>query len=316
MKKLLVILLVFAFVAPSVVAAGPPPQGPPPPPPEGLPSPEGPPLVRDVVPPVGPRDMRGVPKLSLADRPKLAELPDMELMLEKRAKGEELIRSLTDEQQARVAQLLADNPLPVPVRVGQRVQAMRPDDISGRQIEAMKALLPKLESWQATMSSGLAGVLTPEQYQVYQDSLPPAPVQLADIGPQTYNDCYYEYAYANYAQDYAYYGYLYAYYSYYYGEDLLSYELYLLAYDDYLYAYYGYMYSYYATAYYYDSAYAYYAYYYNVHAMVLAYHTAGLAYDIYAMTGSTYAYYAYLYEYYKYVYETYAYSYGYYCYVD
>jgi hypothetical protein len=259
--------------------------------------------------------MGGVPALELADQPTVVGLLDTELISEKRDKGQELVRSLTDEQRARLGQLLADNPLPGPSRVGERVGPMSPAEMSKPRIEAMKALLPEMESWKETISSGLAGILTPEQYQLYQDSLLPTPAQLADIGPQSYDDCDSANVYAYYANTYAYYGYLYAYYSYANYESLLSYDIYVLAVDTYVYSYYGYLYAYYAVVYYYDYTYSFYSYYYNVNAMVIAYWTSGFSYDVYNLSGGTYAYYAYLYDYYAYLYDYYAYVYSYYCFV-
>jgi hypothetical protein len=238
-----------------------------------------------------------------------------ELSLEKRAKAHDLVRSLSDEQRASVGQLLAANPLPVLGKVGDPVPPIRSADELKRHAEAMKALSPAMQGWKDGMETGLAGILTPEQYALYQDSLlPPPPAQMADVGPQTETDCYYKYYYDYYGVDYAYYAYLYAYYSYYYSENLLSYDVYLLAYDTYLYGYYGYNYAYYAYVYYYNATYAYYAYYYNFHTQIIAYHTYLFSSDVYSMSGGTYVYYAYLYAYYAYIYYYYGTYYGYYCY--
>jgi hypothetical protein len=320
MKKLLVVLLALAFVFPSAAAAAPPP-------------PELPLLPQVPARPwagAGPFDLKNAPDLASLkpdDRPTVPELAELELALAKRGKAVEFVASLTPDQRARIGDLLAANPVPVPNIVdepapsgpvlGREGASSSPQGSAGemdKHMKAMKALMPQLDLWRAAMESGLAGILTPEQTALYQESLLPPPVPLGDVETQSQTDCYYAYLYASYAYDYAYYGYLYAYYSYAYGENLLSYDLYLLAYDDYNFSYYGYIYAYYAYTYYYNATYASYAFYYNFHTMVLSYHTYGLANDIYSASGGTYTYYAYLYEYYKYTYEYYAQYYGYYCY--
>ena len=59
-------------------------------------------------------------------------------------------------------------------------------------------------------SSKLAGILTPEQYALYQESML-AP--LGDVETQTFQDCADAYVYSYYGNYYAYWAYYYAYYA-------------------------------------------------------------------------------------------------------
>jgi hypothetical protein len=301
-KKILVILLVFVFVVPSVAAAGPPPQGGTPPPPGD-------------VPPVGQNDLDDLPALDLANLP----VPEgakfaMDLSTEKRDKAHELVRSLTDEQRASIGQLLADNPLPGLDNVAGPGQAGQSAEELQQGAEALKASLFAMNRWRDTISSRLAGILTPEQYALYQDSLLPAPVQMDE--PRSQTDCYYAYHYGYYGYIHAYYFYIYAYYTYSSCSDPYAYLVYELAYNSYLYSYYGYIYSYYAYVYFYNATYAYYAGYFNRHAEGFSYYGYNMAYILDTWCQSDYSYYAYLYGSYAYYYIDIADSYAWSCYYD
>jgi hypothetical protein len=297
--------MLLAFVVSPALAAGPPPQGGTPPPPGD-------------VPPVGQNDLDDVPALDLANLP----VPEgakfaMDLSTEKRDKAHELALSLTDEQRASIAQLLADNPLPGVDNVADPGQAGQSAEELKQGAEALKASLFAMNRWRDTISSRMAGILTPEQYALYQDSLLPAPVQMEGMEPRSATDCYYAYYYGYYyANVYAYYFYVYAYYTYSTCSDPYAYLVYDLAYNSYMYSYYGYVYSYYAYVGYYDATYAYYAGYFMRHAEGFAYYGYEMAYILDSWCGSSYSYYAYLYGYYAYYYVDIADYYAWSCYYD
>jgi hypothetical protein len=238
---------------------------------------------------------------------------------EKLAKGQEVVRSLTDEQRASIRQLLDDNPPPGSGNVGDVAPVVQSTDELERRGRALEAQLPELNRWQDAISAGMRRILTPEQYALYQDSLPSRPVGrlAADVGPQTCTDCYYAYIYAYYAQINSYYQWLYAYYAYYYVGDWLHYDLYVLAYDGDYATYYGYLYGYYADYYCYYGYYAYYSWWWSIRGRILEYYSYHLAYEIYYyLTGDSYSYWAYDYSYYAWLYNYYATYYAYYCYYD
>jgi hypothetical protein len=288
MKKLLVILLVFVFLVPSVVSAAPPPEGPPPP---------------GFVPPVGPKAVKVAPGLDLTDMPRPEALPDTELLLEKRAKAEALARSLSQEQAALIAGLLAPDPLAAQGRGGAAVPL------------SAESLSLQMEA----TASKLAEILTPEQYALYQESML-AP--LGDVETQTYQDCYDAYVYSYYGNQYAYWAYYYAYYANAAGEHPITAGVEDLEWNIYdVPSWYGYLYAYYAYYYYPYADYALYANIYNFWAYLGSFHAYPLKYDAwYFSTGGgtyeNYTYYAYVFDYYAYIYHAAATDSSYYCYCD
>ena len=297
MKKLLVALLIFVLVVPTAVASGPPPPSGSPPPP-GPPPQELPPAEGGIL--SGPMELMDGPKFDEQAVPK--ELAGMEEVVAWKVwKTHELARSLTDEQRASIGQLLANNRPATAGKVGDLVQS---------NAEAPS----ETEGWQEAMASGMAMILTPEQYRVYQDALLDAPE--AAIGPEDATDCYYGYYYAYYARYYGYYHYLYAFYAYMDQETPMARLVFDFAAWVYFWTARAYYYAYYADYYYYSSYYSYYAWYYDRVVRVSAYYSYRFAYEAYYYWGYSDTYYAYYYGYYTYSRGYTAEQYAYYCYTE
>jgi hypothetical protein len=301
MKRLLAGVLLLALLATPTYAASP--AQTPTLSPEGQKTVPDDPTVDVTNPPVPP----GAPALA------------MSLDGQKHDRGTELFSSLTAEQRALISTLLANNP-PAALDSAAAELAQFKDDpqVAGWDPTRVQGLMGEVRRWQSTIDAGLAQILTPEQYALYQESLLPAPDDAwGNSLPESRNDCYWAYYYMyNYAFYYAYYFYLYEYYYYTTASpvDDYGYTTYDLSYNTYLYSYYAFYYSYYAYAYYYSSAYSYYAAYYTRHTQGFSYYGDNMAYLLYDWTGDSYAYNGWTYADLAHSYVDTADTYAYYCY--
>jgi len=225
------------------------------------------------------------------------------------------IRSLSLAQKAGLQELLRQSSSPeLEAAMAVLGRAARSNEMLTADPRALESALAEVHRWQAGLSAGLAGLLTPEQYRLYQESLLPAP-ESWQMAPVSQNDCYLAYYYLyNYANAYAYAYYLYAYYTYGSSSDPYVYDNYLFAYYSYTYIYYAYTYNYYAYTNYTNSTYRYYAYYYSRHAEGFAYYGYQFAWLTDGWVTTTNSHYTYLYGSYTYTYVTYADNYAWDCY--
>jgi hypothetical protein len=258
--------------------------------------------------------------IDLTSPPVPEELADtgfaMPLDGEKAQAGAEWVRSMTDEQKARIRAVFEANRSPALERAAAALAQARvaPDELS-LDHEALDAAVAEVNRWQRAVSEGLTQILTPEQYELYQESLLPAPDAQLPAAPESQNDCYIADYYSYTAYYYAYYHYYYAYYAYVSYSDPYLYDNYLFGYYDYVMSYYGYVYSNAAYDNYYNATYAYYAWYYWRHAEGFSYYGYPFAHMTYSWTGD-YAYSAYVYAYYAYIYIDYIDYYAWLCYSD
>ena len=111
--------------------------------------------------------------------------------------------------------------------------------------EGLRAAMSELQDARDTLSAELRGILTAEQYDLFQQSLLPLPeLSLPDVEPQSTNDCLNAYYQAIYANSYAYNWYASSYLNFLYSTDPFRYQNHVLGYYVYLYNYRTYQYAY------------------------------------------------------------------------
>jgi hypothetical protein len=239
-------------------------------------------------------------------------------------KAVDLQNSLTSEQHAAVRAIL-DKYLPELESIQGLMAAQgKPQRTEPAQLDS--AILSRLAKVVADIEADMAGVLSADQFALFQAVTRPARsgVQMSVVNSAGLDGYYTDYCWYGAYEDaiswyYGYYGYLYSYYNYYYNGGTYAYEAYYYAYYGWYYAglaldYSGptYFQSYYVGMWWTD--YPYYAYLYSYYAYYYMYYATDYAYYNYYYYGWTYAYYAYYYNYYAYYYGYWSYYDTYYCY--
>ncbi len=146
----------------------------------------------------------------------------------------QLAKSLTSAQKERMQATLASHqPLGVTSMNGDLAKAARSKTLTAQMLSNAAA---EVRRQQEAISTELAGVLTPEQYQWYQQTMlpPPGSLNLAEVDAQSQSDCYYAYLNAYYANQHAWYYFQNAYYAVVHSTDNYAYDSYLFAYQSYV----------------------------------------------------------------------------------